>query len=372
MLRIYIDGMFFRSSGIGRCYENLLRALDGADDVSGICTIVPRSREEDFRRSFPSGKIDARFVDFSYLGASDFLRKGFLIRSFHPAPDLFYFPNINMPYFWEGKAVSQVHDLIPLTRHSDWPWRHRFAFRRLAARALRRSHRTVCVSEFTKRQVMAEYRIAGDRIRVIHNWIDDGFLRGSRLPDTEKPIVEGEYLLCVGNRSTHKNLKTLFEAFRRLLPVFPGLKVVVVGARMRARDDVDDAVSDPALAERIVQVPPVTDERLRNYYGFARAFVFPTLIEGFGIPPLEALAFGVPAVCSDIPAIREVCGDAVRYADPADPEAFARQIRSALSDPQLNSVYRERGAVTLSRYRREPALGKYLDLFRDCMEGGTP
>ncbi|MBI5341848.1 MAG: glycosyltransferase family 4 protein [Deltaproteobacteria bacterium] len=368
MPSIYIDGMFFRSSGIGRCYENLLRALDGSEDVSRVCTIVPRAREAEFRRSFSSGKIDARFVGFSYLGLSDFLRKGFLIRAFRPAPELFYFPNINVPFFWNGRTVSQLHDLIPLTRFTDWPRRHRLAFRHLAGRALRKSRMTVCVSEFAKGQVMEEYRVSGDRLRVIHNWIDDGFLQAAARAGSEKPLVEGDYLLYVGNRSSHKNLKTLMDAFRLLSPVFPGLKVVVVGARMRPQDDVDAAASDPGLAGRVVQVPRALDERLRNYYAFARAFAFPTFVEGFGIPPLEALAFGVPAVCSDIPAIREICGDAVRYADPFDPGSFAREIHSALSDPESNAVFREKGLNRLLLYRRERALSRFLELFRSCLE----
>lgn len=334
--------------------------------MSRICTIVPRAREGEFRRSFSSGKIDARFVDFSYLGLSDFLRKGFIIRTFRPAPELFYFPNINVPYFWKGRTVSQVHDLIPLTRYSDWPWRHRIAFRHLAGRTLRISRMTVCVSEYAKGQVMGEYRISGDRLRVIPNWIDDEFLQMAGRADPGRPLVEGDYLLYVGNRAAHKNLKTLMDAFRLLSPVFPVLKVVVVGARMRPHDDVDAAASDPELAGRVVQVPQVSDDRIRNYYAFARAFVFPTFIEGFGIPPLEALAFGVPVVCSDVPAVREVCGEAVRYADPADPGSFAREIRSALADPQGNSAFRERGLERLSLYRRERAVAQYLELFRSC------
>ena len=367
-MNIYLDGMFFRSSGIGRCYENLLLALEASDDVSRICTIVPRAREDDFRRSFPSAKIDAMFVDFSYLGISDYFRKGFLLRKFRPAPDLFYFPNINLPYFWKGKSISQVNDLIPISRFSDWPWRHRLAFRRLAGRALRLSGTTVCISEFTKQQLMKEYRVSGDRLQVIYPWIDEAFLQGCRKTDPGKPLVEGDYLLYVGNRSAHKNLKVLFDALRLLLPEYPGLKAVVAGARMRPHDAVDAAASDPMLKGHIVQYLQVSDEQIMKLYAFARVFVFPTFIEGFGIPPLEALAFGVPVVCSDIPVIREVCGDAVRYADPYDPASFALEIRSALLDAEKNSIIKETGSGRLSLYRKELSLSQYLELFRMCAQ----
>jgi len=367
-LNIYIDGMFFRSSGIGRCYENLLRALEASEDVSRICTIVPKAHEEDFRRSHASSKIDAMFVDFSYLGVSDFFRKGYLIRKFRPTPHLYYFPNINIPFFWEGKSISQVNDLIPISRFSDWRWRHRIAFRRLAGRALRMSEVTVCISEFTKAQLLKEFGVSSDRLRVIHPWIDEAFLQESRNIGSEKCILDGDYLLYVGNRSEHKNLKVLFDALRLLSPDYPGLKAVVAGARMRTHDIVDSAASDPTLKGRIVQYLQASDEQLMKLYAFAKAFVFPTFIEGFGIPPLEALAFGVPVVCSDIPVIREVCGDAVRYADPLSPDSFTREIRSALMESDANEILRGRGYKRLSIYRRDIAIAQYLELFRNCVE----
>jgi glycosyltransferase involved in cell wall biosynthesis len=324
-LNIYVDGMFFRLSGIGRIYANVMSALVESDEVSRICTLVPRGREDDFRRTYPSGKIDARFVGFPPLGFSDFFRKAKIIRAFRPLPDLHYFPNFNVP------------------------------------------------SEFTEAEVSRTFGIPPNRMEVIYPWVEERCLQGTGPDRDQARLVEGDYLLFVGNRFVHKNAQALIEAFRMLLPEFPGLRLVFAGARMRRRDVVDEAMSDPVIGGRIVPYPHASDEEIRNLYSFARVFVFPTFIEGFGLPPLEAMAFGVPVVCSDIPVIREVCGDAVRYADPWAPWTFRDMIREILTEEVPLDVYRQKGVERARRFSRSASVVSYLGLFRSAMGiAGTP
>jgi glycosyltransferase involved in cell wall biosynthesis len=362
-VNIHVDGMFFRVSGIGRVYENVLGALAASPEVSRITTIVPRAKEAEFREAFPQDKIEARYVGFPPLGFDDFFRKGSIIREFRPAPDFCFFPNFNVPLFLEGKIVSTVLDLIPISRYSDLPRIKRAGFRFLVGRSLRRSARVVCISEFTRDQVAENYGISPDRLHVIYPWVEEGFATDAVEIRMGARLVEGDYLLFVGNRFVHKNLGCLLDAFRTLLPEFPGLRLVIAGARMRPRDDVDAAVSDPALGGRIVQFTNASDVQIRNLYAFARAFVFPTFIEGFGIPPLEALAFGVPAICSDIPVIREVCGNSVEYADPGNPGSFRDAIRDVLLSVETHPSGEGRG-FTGDRFRKEESLRSYMDLFR--------
>lgn len=363
-MNIYVDGMFFRLSGIGRIYENLLAALDGSPEVGRVCTVVPRAREDEFRRSFRPGKIDVRFAGFLPLSFGDFFAKARIVRLFRTAPDVLYFPNFNVPFFLGGRIVATVCDLIPVSVHSDLPWAKRTAFRLLAGRALEASATTVCISEAMRREIVGMYGVPPARLQVIHPWLDDGFLEAAERPCPGPRLVEGDYLLFVGNRFAHKNVRTLIDAFRLLAPEFPALKVVVAGARMRQRDDVDAALSDPALQGRIVEFTRASDGEIRNLYAFARAFVFPTFAEGFGIPPLEALAFGVPAVCSDIPVIREVCGDAVRYADPRNPGSFAREIRAVLMGKENDPFRADKGRARARLYGRERSLEGYMEIFR--------
>lgn len=368
-MNIYVDGMFFRLSGIGRIYANVMNALVESDEVSRICTLVPRGREDDFRRTYPSGKIDARFVGFPPLGFSDFFRKAKIIRAFRPPPDLHYFPNFNVPFFLSGRIVSTVCDLIPISPHSDLPVHKRAGFRFLVGRSLRASDRVVCISKFTEAEVSRTFGIPPKRMEVIYPWVEERFLQGTGPDRDQARLVEGDYLLFVGNRFVHKNAQALIEAFRMLLPEFPGLRLVFAGARMRRRDVVDEAMSDPVIGARIVPYLHASDKEIRNLYSFARVFVFPTFIEGFGLPPLEAMAFGVPVVCSDIPVIREVCGDSVSYADPQRPESFAARIREMLSEGPGGFLSREKAGGIYRTFRKDEFIRGYLELFRSELKG---
>jgi glycosyltransferase involved in cell wall biosynthesis len=369
-VNVYLDGMFFRLSGIGRCYENLLQALLASDEVGRVSSVVPESREREFRALYADKKLDVRFVDFPNLSPSDILLKGRLIAGFVPKPDLFHFPNINVPFFLHGTIISSINDVIPLSDYSDFSRIEKAGFRFLARHALRVSSRVVCISESCRDQVVEMLGVKKTRISVIYPWLNEEFPERVEAARRGPRVVEGDYILFVGNRYRHKNLKVLMEALRLLATDFSLLKAAVVGTRMRPLDDVDAADSDPLLRGRVLQFPQASDEVVANLYAFARVFVFPTLMEGFGIPPLEAMASGIPVVCSDIPVIREVCGDAVRYANPSDPASIACQVRCALIETERNGVFREKGIERVRRYTRGESIRRYMDLFRACMETG--
>jgi glycosyltransferase involved in cell wall biosynthesis len=369
-VRIYVDGMFFRLSGIGRCYENVLSALLATKDVSKVFTVVPNGRTEEFTRQFRSDKLEARFVDFAHLSYGDFFRKATLIRAFSPKPNILFFPNFNVPFFLKGKIVSTVNDLTPISRYSDYSRLQQAGFRFLVRRALRVSEKTVCISEFGRRLVMDAFGAPEERLPIIHPWVAEAFLGGEDAARRRTAAVEGDYLLFVGNRYGYKNLGGLLAALRLLLPEFPGLKAVIVGVQKGTRGDTERLMTILSLEGRIVEFPRATDDELKALYARAKVFVFPSFMEGFGLPPLEALAFGVPVVCSDIPVIREVCGDVVRYADPSDPASIACQVRCALIETERNGVYREKGIERVRRYSREESIRRYMDLFRACLETG--
>jgi glycosyltransferase involved in cell wall biosynthesis len=146
--------------------------------------------------------------------------------------------------------------------------------------------------------------------------------------------------------------------------------VAVVGVQKGTSGDAEHLLAAPSLRGRVVEFPRASDDELKALYAHAKVFVFPSFMEGFGLPPLEALAFGVPVVCSDIPVIRKVCGDAVRYTDPSDPASIAGQVRAALTEPERNGIYRKRGIERVRRYSKEESIHRYMDLFRDCLEDG--
>jgi len=357
-MKIFIDGMLFRHTGMGRIYENLLDVLIRSDEVERISTLVPSWMEQAFRNRFSSNKVSARFTGLPN-NFKEYLYKGQIINREFQRQDIYHFVSSNVPFFLRGKVISTVCDLITISPLFGLPWHRRWRFEYPVRHAIGRSNHVVCISEFTKSEVCRTFGTSSAKLSVIYPPLafpdaqDDG----------DTPPVAGDYLLFVGNRHVHKNLRCLFTALSLLTPEFPDLKIVVAGARMKQFDDVDRALENPLLRDRIVSVQNAGDDEIQRLYNHARAFVFASLVEGFGIPPLEALHTGIPTICSDIPVLREVCGNSVYYANPQDPVDFARKIREALTVVSTEAQVLAGRAHAL-KYATDDMNHTYMDLFR--------
>ena len=312
-MSIYLDGMFYRCSGVGRVYENLLAAFAGNADVGEIHTIVPAVQKERFLEQFSHPMIVPAFVGYGPMGFGDLTRKAVFLRSLRGKVRLYFFPGHNVPLSVPGRYIVSVNDVTVFSPHFRQPWHRKAGFRRLLSRAVHGAERVVTISETVKEDLMREFGLPPGKIRVIYPWIKDTFFEP---PPAAGSPVSGEYLLYLGLRIAHKNVDGIIRAFLLLVDEFPRLKLVIAGSRYSTPDMVDRWKGDPRLRERLIEIPDPTDDDIARLFGGAKAFVFPSFAEGFGLPPLEAMASGVPVVCSDIPVFREVYGDAVRYVDP--------------------------------------------------------
>lgn len=358
-MSIYLDGMFFRCSGVGRVYENLLMAFAGNADIGEIHTIVPASHKERFLEQFAHPMIVPTFVGYGPMGFGDLAKKAVLLRSLRGKVRLYFFPGHNVPLSVPGRYIVSVNDVTVFSPHFRLPWHRKTGFRRLLSRAVHGAEAVVTISEAVKRDLVREFTLAPEKIRVIYPWVKEIFFEP--LPVAVSP-VSGEYLLYLGLRIAHKNVEGVIRAFLLLLDDFPKLKLVIAGSRYSTPDMVDRWKGDPRLTGRLIEIPAPSDDDIARLFGGAKAFVFPSFAEGFGLPPLEAMASGVPVVCSDIPVFHEVYGDAVRYVDPSRPESIAEGIREVLDDSGSSDSLRQKGRERASIYRQESSIGKYLDL----------
>jgi len=358
-MSIYLDGMFYRCSGVGRVYENLLTAFAGDADVGEIHTIVPALYKEKFLEQFSHSMIVPTFVGYGPMGFGDFTLKTTSLRSLRRKVRLYFFPGHNVPVSVPGRYIVSVNDITVFSPHFRLPWYRKAGFRWLLSRAVHGAETVVTISETVKGDLVREFELPPGKIRVIYPWVKGTFFES--LPAAGSP-VSGEYLLYLGLRIAHKNVEGVIRAFLLLRGDFPGLKLVIAGSRYSTPDMVDRWKGDPRLAGRLIEVPDPSDDDIVRLFGGAKAFVFPSFAEGFGLPPLEAMASGVPVVCSDIPVFREVYTDAVRYVDPYRAESIAAGIREVLDDPGLSGSLRQRGREMASFYRQERSIRKYLDI----------
>ena len=256
--------------------------------------------------------------------------------------------------------VCVLHDAAVF----DQPQAYRAAFiawyRTLFRLQARNSRLLLTISEFSRARLAANLGIDAARLRVmpcggdhiLRPAADDAVLR--RLG-----LAPQAYLLAVGSANPTKNFPALVQAFRSL-PADCGVRLVIVGginSAVFAGGAVGTVVSD----ERLTLAGSVSDGELRALYSHALAFVFPSTYEGFGIPPLEAMACGCPVLASTAPAVVETCGDAALYFDPLDVPAIAGALERAIRDSELRATLSRAGARRAARFTWEHAARRLLE-----------
>ena len=266
-----------------------------------------------------------------------------------------YGPLVGRPY------VVTVHDLIRyLDRNREEPLIHRPNRRDrlyigLDVGGIRRAAAVIVPSEATKRDVVGLLGVSEERIAVVYEGVDHEVFR-----PTERRAAGSPYLLFVGSEHPRKNLATVFRALARLKRErrFTSLKLVKVGAPggreapFRAQTLARLRASGLA-SEDVVFVEHATPEELVAYYSGAACFLLPSLYEGFGLPPLEAMACGCPVIVSDTPALREVAGEAACVVPATDDRTLAEAIAAVVADEGLARDLRSRGLAHARRFSWE-------------------
>jgi glycosyltransferase involved in cell wall biosynthesis len=214
--------------------------------------------------------------------------------------------------------------------------------------ATHQADRIITVSEASKRDILQYFRIPPEKIEVIYNGIDERFWTppaGNEIERVrERYQLTDEFLLYAGNIKPHKNLERLIDAFHRLRREgFDHLKLLIIGDEVSKYAMLRRAVHRHKLHKHVRFLGFVPDQTLAALYRLAAVFVFPSLYEGFGLPPLEAMASGTPVVTSNVSSMPEVTGGAALLIDPYDPDAIAGGIRRVLTDQALRDDLRARG-----------------------------
>ncbi len=249
---------------------------------------------------------------------------------------LFHGTNFEVPLRKRCPTVLTIHDLslllYPQTHQSRLVLRSRLLLPLMS----RAATMIVTVSESVRREVCEHLRVPPEKVAAVPNAARSLFHPASSEQTAavrERLGVEEDFLLYVGTIEPRKNLLTLVRAFVEMLSTTSlRPQLVIAGKKGWLSDDLYAYVKESGVARRVLFTGYVTDDELRALYSSCRAFVYPSLYEGFGLPPLEAMACGAPVIASNIPSIREVTGEAARLVDPENVNALAQSIVSLLLD----------------------------------------
>lgn len=262
-----------------------------------------------------------------------------------------------------SNQIMTIHD-VSQERHPEWfsPNFVRF-YHFMYPRVAKKSHAVITVSEFSKQEITETLGIPKDKIHVIN--CSAGHYNESTKPDNEISRLNestDKYILTVSSMDPRKNFIRLVEAFKCIDD--KSIKLYIIGMKSKAFNTPDLQ----KLVDKNVVLPGyIEDDVLVEKYRNALFFVYPSLYEGFGIPPLEAMTYGCPVLNSDIPALRETSGDAALYADPLDVADITSKMNLLIQDVELRNSLRTKGSDQVKKYSWDKSARKVLDLVNQYM-----
>jgi glycosyltransferase involved in cell wall biosynthesis len=388
-LRIVLDVRHALDFGIGTYIRNLVRAM-GAIDHENKFVLVGRPSD---LQQFPGLPGNFETIAYARSGTEliDHVAFPMFLRSL--SADLYHLPLNMVPLLMPKPYVVTIHDMSPLLFPEKRGVQHNRLLPYQFRRGLMRADRIIAVSAATRRDVQKLLGIPDERIRQIYNAPDPRFLEhgpdaSHRVNGSEAHIdaheeerkrileryqIDHPFLLYAGNIRTQKNIPRLVEAFAVLRgdlenhAEYKDLRLIIIGDEIFRYPAVRRAVIQTRMEHAVRFLGFVPFDTLRIFYESTAAFVFPSLYEGFGLPPLEAMACGAPVVTSSVSSLPEVVGDAAMIVNPENVFDIARGIRDVLLDEDLRSRLVAKGFDQVKRFSWEQTARAVLATYGDVV-----
>ena len=358
-MKIGIDARFFgpRSKGLGRYTQELIKNLEKIDRQNDYVIFL---RQDEFDEYEPQNPLFKKVLaPYRWYSLAEQIFMPLAIA--REKVDLMHFPHFNVPIFYRGRFVVTIHDLIlqyfSNRRNSLWLklkyWAKNAAYHLIIRSALWRAQKIITVSNYVKEDIIKCFGVEAGKIAVTYEGAPAQTITSSSKTDP--------YLLYVGNAYPHKNLERLIRAFEIMDKEGNGFKLVLVGWDEYFYPRLKKSVLE---TKRIVFAGFVSDEELAKFYNNASLYVFPSLCEGFGLPPLEAMARGIPVVSSSATCLPEILSQAALYFDPGDENDMAQKITTVLTDENLQQDLVRRGFEQIKKYSWEKMAWETLEIYK--------
>jgi glycosyltransferase involved in cell wall biosynthesis len=375
-VRVAIDIRRINEFGVGTYTRNAIRTLARLDNFNEYFLLGIPGRLGDV------GPLPGNFITVpthpnefsvnSYLELNRILK---LNRC-----DLLHVPHL----FWKPQSVPcpyvvTVHDLLDhLYRVNSASWVKRSLHFRFTKRVLQHAARIFAVSNFSKKDTERLFQVPGDKIEVIYNALDDRFRQGHATDADRKLIAERyqvtyPFLLYAGRISPHKNVVRIIEAFSALKAElhkegeYSDLKLIIIGDELSKHPDLRRAVIKSRVQNDVRFLGFVPIGVLRIFYDLAKIFVFPSLYEGFGLPPLEAMAHGTPVVTSNTSSIPEVVGNAAVMVNPENVFEIMHALHRVLLDQAVREKLKARGLEQAQKFSWDDSVRKMLQVYHEVV-----
>ncbi|MEK7529684.1 MAG: glycosyltransferase family 1 protein [Patescibacteria group bacterium] len=378
-LHIGIDARMFGprvgGGGPGRYVEQLILHLQAQDDHNCYTLFCKRENFGDI--PLPNKRWTKIVTDVHWYTLAEQLVMPRAIDK-HKL-DLIHFPHFNVPLRVRTPFVVTIHDLIML----EQPWSarattrnrllfelKRIGFRKTLRHAVKNARHIITVSNHAKSQIIHRLGASPKSISVVYNGIDIAVPKTASTKQKSKSgssilsRIKTPYIFNVSNSYPHKNIETLLHTFSFLLQEHPNVTLVLAGPSNEFQDRLREEAREIAIPDdRILFTGFVSDDELTALYANAVLYVIPSKVEGFGIPPLEALRLGTPVAASRTSCIPEILGEAAVYFNPDDIESMLDAMEQLLTDRSLKTSLLSKSHDVLARYRWDDAASQTLQIY---------
>lgn len=358
--KIGIDARLWNESGVGRYIRNLVNGIDKKKLKDNYVVFLNSKSYLSIDFKNPNIKKVKSSARWHSLSEQWIFKKEIENENL----DLMHFPYFSYPALYKKPFVITIHDLIidhfPTGIASSLPapiykMKH-FGYRKLVQLAVKNSQKIITPSRATKDEIISHYNPDADKIEVIYEGFDPLISDGQKSGN----LVSNNYILYVGNAYPHKNLNRLFEAYLKIKKV-KDIDLICIG-----RNDFFYKKFEEKKMDGVHILHDIDDSTLFEYYTNASLYVMPSLMEGFGLPTLEAMSLSCPVISSDTNALKEICGDAALYFDAKSSTDLANVAIKVLEDRKLSSDLIEKGRIQAKRYSWDKCVDETLRIYESC------
>jgi len=379
-------------TGIGEYTYNLAkRLLDYTQENKDKLTFIHRLKKElDIYKS----NANELFVPYSKFGPIRYIRENSAIAKNAQEFDLIHEPFIGLYKKLKCKMIVTIHDLTPLIFKNDAPKVYQYYFRYVMPTVLRNANRIIAVSYTTKKDIIRYYKLKEDKISVIYNGVDktearmediesvkaklkeifridkDGYCErrsvANKMEVTEKP----EFILFVGTPVMRKNIPNAIRAFSLLKKKGYPHKFIIAGRKGSAHSQIISAIKECNLQKEVFFMGYMSKDEIRALYKLASLFVYPSIYEGFGLPPLEAMVQGTPVLVSNRSVMPESVGDAGLVVEPDDIKKMAEEMERGISDENLRRKLVEKGKEQIKKFDWKETARNTYEIYKEVYLDG--
>ena len=365
-MRIAIDARFLGSgTGIGRYIEQLILNLEQIDLENEYFILINKENQDKYQPS--NSNFKKTIVNIPWYGLAEQFKLPKVLKKLKV--DLVHFSHFNVPFFYNQAFVVSIHDLI-LTKYPSQrattlsPLKYFFKnlfYRLVIKHAVQKSKVVITMAEFTKKEIIQEFKCPESKAKVIYEGVTKLNKNNSSV-DLKKYGIKKDFVLYVGNAYPHKNLEFLIEAWQNLEKDY---QLVLIGKKDYFYERLEKSIKDLDLENKVILIGYVSDQELAFFYQQAQAYVFPSLCEGFGLPPLEAMQFSLPALVSNTSCLPEILEDSVLYFHPKDQDDLLEKLNTITADQELRKELIINFQKLLLKYNWETMAEETLNIYQD-------